>query len=67
VFGKDYLSFYVNFIDLSYKHSKGIEFIEKLFSLDKLDEKNVKNLMRKDIETKEIKELIPKEIYSSLY
>jgi hypothetical protein len=67
VFGKDYLSFYVNFIDLSYKHSKGIEFIEKLFSVDKLDEKNVKNLMRKDIETKEIKELIPKEIYSSLY
>ena len=67
VFGKDYLSFYVNFIDLGYKHSKGIEFIDKLFSLDKLGESAVKSLMRKDIEQKDIKELMPKQIFSSLY
>jgi len=67
VLGKDYLSFYVNFIDLSYKHSKGIEFIDKLFSLDKLNEDNVKDLMKKDIEMKDIKELIPREIFSNLY
>ncbi|MCL4397158.1 hypothetical protein M1494_02315 [Candidatus Parvarchaeota archaeon] len=67
VFGEDYLSFYVNFIDLGYKHSKGIEFIDKLFSLDKLGESAVKSLMRKDIEQKDIKELMPKQIFSSLY
>ncbi|MCL4372749.1 hypothetical protein M1384_01645 [Candidatus Parvarchaeota archaeon] len=67
VFSKEYLSFYVNFIDLSYKHSKGIEFIDKLFSLDKLNESAVKNLMREDIKNKDIKELIPKEVFSSIY
>ena len=67
VFGKDYLAFYVNFIDLSYKHSKGVEFIDKLFSLDKLNESSVKDLMRRDIEDKDIKGLIPKEIFSNLY
>ncbi len=67
VFGKEYLSFYVNFIDLSYKHSKGIEFIDKLLSIEKLNENNAKDLMREDIEKKEIKELIPKEVFSSLY
>ncbi|MCL4376207.1 hypothetical protein M1558_01810 [Candidatus Parvarchaeota archaeon] len=67
VFGKDYLSFYINFIDLSYKRSKGIDFIDKLFSLDKLNESSVKDLMREDIKNKDIRELIPKEIFSSLY
>ena len=67
VFGKDYLSFYVNFLDLNYKHSKGIEFIDKMFSLDKLDERAVKGMIKKDIENKGIKELMPKELFSSLY
>ena len=67
VFGKDYVSFYINLIDLSYKNPKGIEFIEKVFSLDELNYNTIKNLVKKDIENKGIKELIPKEIFSSIY
>ena len=64
---KEYFSLYVNFIDLSYKHSKGIDFIDNLFALDKLNESSVKHLMKEDIEEKRIKQLIPKEIFSNLY
>jgi hypothetical protein len=67
VLGKDYLSAYVNFIDLSYKHSKGIDLVDKLFSLDKINDSTVKELIKKDIEMKDIKELVPKEVFSSLY
>ena len=67
VFGKDYVSFYINLIDLSYKNSKGIEFIEKVFSLDELNDNTIKDLVKKDIENKGIKELIPKKIFSSIY
>ncbi|MGC8533204.1 MAG: hypothetical protein ACP5MV_01055 [Candidatus Parvarchaeum sp.] len=67
LFGKEYVAFYVNFIDLGYKHSKGIEFLDELFSIGKFDESSVKSLMREDIEKRDIKELIPKEIFSNLY
>lgn len=67
VLRKEYFSLYVNFIDLSYKHSKGIDFIDNLFALDKLNESSVKHLMKEDIEEKRIKQLIPKEIFSNLY
>ena len=67
VIGSDYVSEYVNFLDIAYKRSKGTEFLKELFSLDKIDSDSAKNLIKRDVENREIKDVLPKEIISILY
>jgi hypothetical protein len=65
--GKGYISSYVNFLDISYKHSKGIEFLYKVFSQGDFNEEKIKDLIREDVKERDLKKLIPQEILSNIY
>lgn len=67
LFGEDYISAYVNFIDIGYKRSKGIEFLDKVFSARRLSEKKLKDMVREDVKERDIKELIPKVVLANIY
>lgn len=63
----DYLSCYVNFLDLNYKHSGGTEFLSKLFSSNLFDEESIKKVISEDVELRNIKSILPETVYSAIY
>ncbi len=67
LFGKGYVSLYINFLDLDYRRSKGIELVEDILSSGDLNEEKVKYLLKKDIENRDLTNLVPKEVQSNLY
>ncbi len=67
VIGNSTVSGYVNLLDIAYKRSHGVEFIEKLLSSDKINLNLAKKLIAEDVDKRGIRGVLPKELYFSIF
>lgn len=67
VLSESYMVYYINFLDLAYKHSKGVEFLSELLSTDVLSDKSAKESVRKDAMKRGLDGVLPNQVYSAIY